>query len=66
MDLLRRAFTEHPVASWTIVMVEVIAFLIVVWVLAGRVIVPFAGLALALVAVLRWRRRRREAGPTLD
>jgi hypothetical protein len=66
MDLLRRAFTEHPVASWAIVVVELAVLLVAVSLLLGRVVVPYAGLAYLLVAILIWRRRRREAGPTRD
>jgi hypothetical protein len=66
MDLLRRASTEHPVASWTIVALESVALFVVVWVVFGTVVVPYGALAYLLVTILLWRRLHTEARPRND
>jgi hypothetical protein len=66
MDLLRRAFIEHPVASWAIVVLESVALFVVVWVVLGTVVVPYGALAYLVVTVLLWRRLHLEAGPKND
>jgi hypothetical protein len=66
MDLLRRAFTEHPVASWAIVVAESAALFIVVWLLLGTVVVPYGALAYLVVTVLVWRRMHAETGTGND
>jgi hypothetical protein len=59
MDLLRRAATEHPVASTIVIAVEVAAVLIVVAILTGRVIAPFGAIAAFLVGLAIWGWRKR-------
>ena len=66
VDLLRRAVNEHPVASGVIVLVELVAFFVVVSVVVGQAVVPYGAPISVLVAVLIWRRQRREAGPKLE
>jgi hypothetical protein len=66
MDLLRRAFEEHPVAATVIGLLELTILLVIVSVLTGRVILPFGAIIVGLVLLVLWRRRKREAGPTLD
>jgi hypothetical protein len=66
MDLLRRAFTEHPVASWTIIALESVALFVVVWLVFGTVVVPYGALAYLAVTILLWHRLHAEAGPRND
>jgi hypothetical protein len=62
MDLLRRAFTEHPVAAAVVGGVEIAAFVIVVSIIAGHVVVSYAAIAALVIglAFLGWRKRRTD------
>jgi hypothetical protein len=61
MDLLRRAFTEHPVATTIVTGLELAAFVVVVSVVAGHLVIsPFSIVAIPLTAlgVWAWRKYR--------
>jgi hypothetical protein len=63
VDLLRRACNEHPVAVVVIASLEIAAFQVVVSIIAGHFVVPYAGIAASLIglAFLGWRRLRARA-----
>jgi hypothetical protein len=63
MDLLRRAFNEHPVASAIVAGLEIVAFVVVVSIIAGHVVVSLGGSATLIVGLVglgawRWWKRR--------